>query len=131
MDWSYLEDRLTRPVTLAIGAGLGGFALILWRGLQMGDAGIIFPLVIAGVVALGLVMKRAKDRSVLNYILDLALLWIGLTLVLMIGDTDDADEVLAVMSLIGSVAAVVGSSLVALPRKNAQPQLPSAPRPEA
>jgi hypothetical protein len=130
-DPSNLNRILNRPAIVAIGAALGGLSLVLWRGLGMGDAGVFFPIVIAGVVALGLVIKRGRDRSVLDFIFDLALLWVGLTFVLMLGDLEDAEQVLAPMSVIGGVAAVVGGALVALPRKASSPQLPSGSQQEA
>jgi hypothetical protein len=85
---------------------------------------VIVSLIIAAATAIGLLLRRRPNRAVLDFEIDLGLLWAGVTVVLMLAAPADADQVLSSMGVLGAVAAAVGGVLVALPRGREPRELP-------
>jgi hypothetical protein len=114
-----------RGLILAAGVSIGALAVLLWRGLGMDDGpAVIVSLIIAAATAIGLLLRRRPNRAVLDFEIDLGLLWAGVTVVLMLAAPADADQVLSSMGVLGAVAAAVGGVLVALPRGREPRELP-------
>jgi hypothetical protein len=116
---------VSRATVLAIGFSLGGLALLLGQTFGVGSPGEFFSLLLSLLVAIGLMLRRRRERAVLDFEVDLALLWVGVTVMLMLGGTEDADEYLAIMTLMGALVGLVGGLFVALPHaKSKSKELP-------
>lgn len=115
-----------RAGLLGVGAAIGGLALLLSDAAGLGDAGVFFSLFVAFLVAVGLVRHRRPKRALFDFEMDLAMLWTGVTFLLMLSDPGFAGEILAIMGMIGAAAAAVGGALVALPWRHEPDRLPPA-----
>jgi hypothetical protein len=115
-----LRALLRRGGIFAVGAGLAFIAQVLPFGFGIQPWSTTFlSLVVAMFVAIALAASRHDGRQILDFELDLGMLWTGLTLVFMLAN---GGEVLEVMMPLGVGAALVGGLIVALG--------PSEPKPK-
>lgn len=122
---SSLEGWIRRASLAALGFAISAASAALSRlFLVDADAAAMFSITVAALVVLALALARRRDRSIPDFLFDLAPLWIGFTLSWMLVDPADAAAVLAGNGLVGSIAAIVGSLLVALsPLRHAPAEL--------
>lgn len=109
-----------RWAMFASGLFLGGLGLLLFGPFGMDGPGIVFALLIAVAVALASVVRNSRRRDVLEFEIELGLLWLGLTFLLML--SGEPDRVLATMTVLGAIAGVTGGAVVALTGSSAQPR---------
>jgi hypothetical protein len=117
-----LPSILPRAGLFAAGLAIGGLALLL--GSLMDDAGIVFSLLIAALVAVAMMIRRRREGGVLSFELDLVMLWLGLTFILMVGNPSSAEDVLANMAGLGTLWALGGGAVVALSPHKRPKELP-------
>jgi hypothetical protein len=114
-----------RMRVLAGGLSLGLLAVVL-NGV-IGGAGIMFAFLLGLFAAIGLMLERKGKSGVLDFEVDLLMLWIGLTLLVIVTQGEGADEFLAFSTMLGAVTALFGGAVVALRRPEQPPlQLPGA-----
>jgi hypothetical protein len=90
----------------------------------MSGPGIVFTLLLAVAVALASVVRNSRTRDVLEFEIELGLLWVGFTFLLML-TPGGAERVLATMGMLGAIAGVIGGAVVALTGASPPPrQLP-------
>jgi hypothetical protein len=119
---TYPARLVSSVVMLSVGFLIGGLAMLL-TGL-FGEAAIGFSLILAFLVFLGALIKGVRRGSVLDFEIDLSMLWVGFTFMMMLMMPFAAEAILARMALFGAMGGIGGGALISMARRPEPKALP-------
>lgn len=119
---SLVSTLLQRAGIFVAGSALAFLSSTLISDIGMDDEPVvIFSLVVAALIASWSAITRRRDRKVLDFEVDLGVLWFAMTFFFMLTNPGDAGNVLEVMMPAGFLASLMGGFFVATGPSEPQP----------
>jgi hypothetical protein len=105
-----------------------GSVLVFLTQTLVSDVGMdsepvmVFTLFLAALMVVWSAIAKRRDRDLLKFEVDLAVLWTAMTFVLMLTNPGDVGDVLEIMMPAGFLASLVGGIVVATGPTEPEPQ---------
>ena len=125
---SLLSKLFQRTGIFLTGAALAFLSSTLISDIGMDDEPVvIFSLVVAALIVAWSAVTKRRERKVLDFEVDLGVLWLAMTFFYMLVNPGDAGDVMEIMMPAGFLASLVGGMVVATGPGDPEPeQLPES-----